>query len=161
MTLSIQKAVSQDAPQVVLIHISAWKEAYKNIIPQNILASKTLTPERVLKMKENYIDKNRLFVVKKKEVIVGFLALSSDNKSQMEIETLYIHPDFQKQGIGLFLIQNVLLMLKQQGVSKVCVWTLQDFQPSNNFYKRVGFKPTKRIKEWFYGLVLTEFEMEL
>lgn len=152
---------SQDAPEIVFIHTFAWKKAYKNIIPDSILVNKTVTPERIQKMNDNYIEKGRLFIVKENEKILGFVTLASEIKSTIELDIFYIHPDYQRKGVGCFLLKNLLQVLKKKNVSKVIIWTLKEVKTSNAFYQKMGGILTGNIKHWYDGLYLVEFEFDL
>ncbi|NRG34074.1 GNAT family N-acetyltransferase [Bacillus circulans] len=81
--------------------------------------------------------------------MTGYAFFSGDlYKKDIYLESLYIHPNFQRQGIGRQLL-NI-------GVNKFSdPWTLSltvyKGNPNISFYEKEGFKITKENNGDFYG----------
>ena len=77
--------------------------------------------------------KNRYFLIAKEEdKIVGSIEYAPSNelirsctngelKDLLEIGTVFVHPDYQKQGIGTRLIDVIFIDLEKNGVKEVCL----------------------------------------
>jgi ribosomal protein S18 acetylase RimI-like enzyme len=70
--------------------------------------------------------------------MAGF-QISTKFKNHAHIARLAVLPDFQKQGIGTALINNVLGHFKKPWVREITVNTQQDNDRSLRLYKKLGF----------------------
>ena len=62
----------------------------------------------------------------------------SSPESLSEIQTLYIHPDCQNQGVGLALMTEMAKFLSKAGNKKSVVITLDGYDASAKFYQKIG-----------------------
>lgn len=63
-----------------------------------------------------------------------------------------IHENYQGKGLGSYLLENVLTMLKQNGYSEFTVGVEDDNARARYMYEKYGFaEPITRIKESFQG----------
>ncbi len=58
--------------------------------------------------------------------------------SLSEIQTLYIHPDYQGHGIGQALMREMAKFLNKSGNKKSIVITLDGYDTSAKFYQKIG-----------------------
>ncbi len=58
--------------------------------------------------------------------------------SLSEIQTLYIHPDYQSHGIGQALMGEMAKFLSKSGNKKSIVITLDGYDTSARFYQKIG-----------------------
>lgn len=68
----------------------------------------------------------RLSVSETKNHVVGFLTLEYPEEQAVEIQMLYVHPDFQKQGVGSDLMKEICRLKKEDSYNKLIVWTIKD-----------------------------------
>ena len=66
-------------------------------------------------------------------------------------------PDYQKRGIGLFILKNITVSAKRKNVKTISLETSKPLKRAINFYKNFGFKFTGAVKN-FYGIEI--FEMK-
>lgn len=72
----------------------------------------------------------------KDDNLVGYLDVVSDGIDDAYIRDLVVHPDYQRRGIGLNLLNMVIKRAKSDGIKMVNVI----FEPRlENFYKRANF----------------------
>ena len=63
-----------------------------------------------------------------------------------------IHENYQGKGLGSYLLENVLTMLKENGYSEFTVGVEDDNARARYMYEKNGFKePIARIKESYQG----------
>ncbi|MEW5785599.1 MAG: GNAT family N-acetyltransferase [Bacillota bacterium] len=68
--------------------------------------------------------------------LVGFVEVISDFVDDAYIRNLIVHPDFQRQGIGLRLLQMVAARARADGIKTMNVL----FEPAlTGFYAKAGF----------------------
>lgn len=85
------------------------------------------------------------------EHVVGFLTYFV-NKDIATIGWMGVHPRKQQKGVGSFLLQGLINLLRDQSVRKVIVSTLGesvDYEPykqTRSFYRKNGFNDFKTIK---------------
>lgn len=151
--ITIRKAVFSDATAITGVQTDTWKVSYKNLIPEEILAQRTVSPERIAQF-EKCISENRVWVVEKSERLVGFLTFRKYGETA-EIEIFYILPEYQRLGIGRLLFETAVAELQASGCRHLTVWTLKE-APSVGFYQKIGGQLSGRIKDWKYGLKTVE-----
>ena len=72
--------------------------------------------------------------------LVGFVNVAWDGASHAFLLDTTVHPQYQRQSIGLALISKVKIMCKTNGIE----WLHVDYEPGlEPFYKSAGFVPTK------------------
>ncbi len=72
----------------------------------------------------------------KDDNLVGYLDVVSDGIDDAYIRDLVVHPDYQRRGIGLNLLNMVIKRAKSDGIKMVNVI----FEPRlEKFYKRANF----------------------
>jgi ribosomal protein S18 acetylase RimI-like enzyme len=74
--------------------------------------------------------------------VVGLLDVSLDGPDAT-IESVAVHPDRCRQGIGTALLERALTELGERGVRRVEAWTRED-EPANRWYRRCGFHESER-----------------
>lgn len=151
--ITIRKAVFSDATAITGVQTDTWKVSYKNLVPEEILAQKTVSPERIAQF-EKCINEDQVWVAEKNDCVVGFLTFRKYGKTA-EIEIFYILPEYQRRGIGGLLFEAVTAELRALGCRHLTVWTLKS-APSVGFYQKIGGQLSGRIKVWKYDLKTVE-----
>lgn len=83
--------------------------------------------------------------------------ISDDNRFAVKGKRAYlyafrVHPKHQGNGLGNFLLENVLNILQQNGYSEFTVGVEDDNAKARYMYEKHGFiKPIARIKESYQG----------
>ena len=84
--------------------------------------------------------------------LVGYIHASSDLEKRvevipegepyLEIEDIYVHPDFRSQDIGGQLLEQVFAVARQEGIHRFIVGTLsKETDRILKFYRSHGFTP--------------------
>jgi len=125
-----------------------WKDTYSNFIPENI-------QDRVIK--EAYSDetmgkrfRTSLNLIAENEgEITGYAFFSGDlSKKDVFLESLYIHPDHQRKGVGKKLLTGGLERFEYPETISLTVYK---GNPNITFYERENFKVVKENKGDFFG----------
>ncbi|WP_224086920.1 GNAT family N-acetyltransferase [Nostoc sp. MS1] len=166
----IREANLADVASIAEVHIKAWQETYKQLMPADFLAN--ISYER---RKNQWIDilrnsstENFTYVVEDyNKKIVGFASggrertgdglrpTVGDRIYQGELYAVYILPDYQGQGLGKCLISQIATKLSQANINSMLVWVLAK-NPSYQFYERLGGVYLREKLEEFGGVALVE-----
>ncbi|MCM2980081.1 GNAT family N-acetyltransferase [Niallia circulans] len=146
--ITVRDMNRSDVDSIREIAAVTWKNTYSEIIPKEIQA-KVLNDAYSDGEMDKRLNSSLMLVAESKDEITGYAFFSGDlYKKNIYLESLYIHPNFQGQGIGRQLL-NI-------GVNKFSdPWnlslTVYKGNPNISFYEKEGFKITKENNGDFYG----------
>ena len=114
----------RDWPRICTIHDVARMEELR-------LAGleEAFLPLEIAAVRENLFDYTVL-VCENDNEILGFAAYEPG-----ELAWLYVHPEFQRMGVGTALIGNIMPQLK----TDACVEVLKENKPARCLYRKLGF----------------------
>jgi GNAT superfamily N-acetyltransferase len=70
------------------------------------------------------------------------MAITPEGEPYLEIEDIYVHPDFRSQDIGGKLLERVFEIARQEGIDRFIVGTLsKETDRILKFYRSHGFTP--------------------
>ena len=104
--------------------------------------------------KENNFEDGRFyFIALKENKIIGIVGLHHYIWGPDDIVWLgwfAVHKNYQRKGIGTYLMSKVIEAAKSRGFRKIFVETYsgKDFNKARSFYSKFGFKKVGRIKEY-------------
>ena len=84
--------------------------------------------------REHILTMNQVWVVESQKYPVAFIAMNKDF-----IDQLYIHPDYQRRGIG----RSLLDFARDRSPDHIWLYTLQVNVNARAFYEKNGFVPEK------------------
>jgi GNAT superfamily N-acetyltransferase len=71
--------------------------------------------------------------------LIGFVNMAWDGGVHAFLLDTTVHPDFQRQGIGVELVRKAAEATRERGVE----WVHVDYEPHlEAFYRKCGFQPT-------------------
>lgn len=146
--MKIRRAIPEDAKGVKSVHYQAYQVCYRGYLPDDYLKNMPFD-EDIIARTANYIGEHECYVADQSGCIVGFVNLAYPEKKVAEIEALYVHPDFQKQGVGTALMNEVCSLKKKEGYAKIVLWTMEK-GPSLGFYKKQGMKQAGNVEKKFW-----------
>jgi ribosomal protein S18 acetylase RimI-like enzyme len=161
--ISLRPARPGDAPAIARVHVETWRATYAGIVPDAYLVSMTeskqalqwnhsircaVAPEAVLAAESADLPGGR---------IVGFGSCgpARGRPGSGEVFTLYVTPDWQGQGIGRLLLEDLFARLQGGGLDEAVVWVL-DANPARFFYEALGGRRIAERKQRFAGVELEE-----
>lgn len=150
--MQIRLATLQDIPslknlyQGTITHINS-----RHYNPEQISAW-AATGERITSL-ENKIQEQYFYVaVTADNVITGFSSLENDG----ELDMMYVHKDYQGQGIARLLIQQIYTKAAELGVSTLTAYVSITARP---FFEKQGFKVIATQQVQLGEVALTNYEM--
>lgn len=168
--ISVRRARPGDAVQIGAVHVAAWRSAYPGILPDEYLASLSVTRhaasyDRMIRAGEG------IFVAAlsaneappgtprpRSAQIVGFSQAGrarSHKIAEGEISLLYVLDDWRDRGLGRRLMRAAANHLAAEGCRSAFLWVLRD-NPSRWFYARLGGKPAAEGSLRFAGRELRQ-----
>jgi len=152
VNLTFRKAQIHDINDIHLVLSKAF-EPYKKEYTNGALNATVLTPTVI----QNRIldQKYEIFVVTTNEHIVGTVSYSKKDQDQLYIRSMAVHPDYQKRGIGLFILKKINELAKRKNIKMISLETSKPLKRAIKFYKNFGFNFTG-VTQDFYGIEIYE-----
>ena len=131
-----------------------WVDNYSSFLSQEIVQKMTeflLNPEL---LRKEAIDLNILFLVAKDEnkKIVGLVTVLKMDNDLAQIARLYVHPDYQRRGIGLRLLNESIDRLRRFKTIRVEIE--EKNKKGINFYLKQGFREVETKRELIENAIL-------
>ena len=154
----IRAATAADAPAIARVHVQAWRESYRGLVPDALLDA--LSVERNARMWASIIDSGDRVVVHVVEAaasedtgqeagevsgIVGFgCAGDARDKalgSSGEVTAIYLLDRVKRRGLGRTLFGSLMRALAARGHAAVGLWVLIANEGTRRFYEAQGGRP--------------------
>ena len=136
---NVRYAIADDAQSIAQISAVAWKEAYKGLLPEELLVSRKVDEKRINGWKKKIDDKSFTMLVYEDDGEVrGYLWAGpkrDDIQYDNELYAIYVDPSFQKQGIGSSLFEEYKKTIKN---SSFYLYMLSGNNNASAFYKKMG-----------------------
>lgn len=149
--MKIRLATISDIDQVAPMHMNAWRDAYRGIFPNSVLEK--LKPNDFSEKWYSWLkDPLRVnWIVQSKDNFPGFISFGNTEKEDIftnwEIFAIYIDPNYWGQGIGKSLMTSCMDFLKDNEISQVRLWIVQQNIGAQRFYENLGFIKTHKIRK--------------
>lgn len=132
----IRAAIPADLPRVQSIHLNSWRDAYAEILPESFLGQ-PLAEEMARKwstMPEGEV----LFLVAESDDVHGFALVRCDHSDGPLLDNLHVSMASRGMGVGLRLMKEVALGLRNRGFDDLWLEVLEDNSAARRFYSRLG-----------------------
>lgn len=119
--------------------------------------NKALKQDRVTASSLEESSKSRIILCAENEqgVILGFILFRRKNKNVVWIHSLFVSPEYQRQGIGMQLLKSCEKFARKTKCKLVALETHAKAMWAINFYLNNGFVlANKQIREYPYNLIL-------
>ena len=136
----IRAATVDDAASIAHVHVASWRSTYHGIVPQPYLDGLD-EAERTEDWRTWLAAGAAVFVAERNSAVVGFIAGGAIRKAvegyDAEAYTIYLLQQYQRQGIGIGLLNTLAMHLRNEGLNSMVVWVLED-NVSAGFYTASG-----------------------
>jgi len=146
--ISIRKAVSENASEIVAIHRKCVLEINSKFYPNDVI-QEWIKPITIQNTKEQFKN-SQWTAISIENKIIGFCQFSFNEKSLYQIN---ISPEYQNMNYGRLLYDFVEKQFLKNNISKIY---LNSTLNAVDFYKKLGFKELEQIK---FKLDKTSVEM--
>lgn len=144
---AIRNADPDDAERIASIHVASWQATYRGSMPDSDLDA--LTVEQRLPMWERILASAsaliRVWVAIIDDEIVGFCSIGpshsfEDNGDTLELYTIYLRPDRERQGTGSALMEHAEREMVRMGAGQAILWVLEGNHRARHFYEASGWR---------------------
>lgn len=96
---------------------------------------------------------NTCFVEETEENIIGVILCGNDGRRGYIYHTV-VHKDYRKRGIATRLIENAILALQREGITRVCLNVVETNEAGREFWQNRGWE--KKDFLGFYSKSITD-----
>ena len=141
--ISIRNAKLEDAEGIAIVHVKAWQESYKDILPQEYLEGISYGQRLELRKQILSINDptNLILVAEYEGKIIGFCDAGKSRdleRAKGEVYAIYLLDAFKNQGIGKALWNRSIQHLVKHQLIPFSVLVLKDNWQARKFYERQG-----------------------
>lgn len=140
----IRPALLEDAPGIARVHVDAWREAYRDILPLDFLhglsyESREQQARRYLSDPSSRV--RSLVAQEQGGPIVGFVSVGPERgeveEYDGELYAIYLLQKYQGAGYGRALFARGARSLADDGFTSMVLWVLAA-NPARGFYEHLG-----------------------
>ncbi|HGM5491511.1 TPA: GNAT family N-acetyltransferase [Serratia fonticola] len=136
MNLSLRLAQRQDIPQLIAVERSAAQLFRQQAELKHLADGEVMSPQQ----HADFIERQREWVmVNLAGQIAGFIAVQPLRNS-WHIAELSVAANWQRQGVGKRLIEEVAEQARRQGVQRLTLTTFEQVAWNAPYYQRLGFR---------------------
>lgn len=170
--MTLRRATLDDASAIGHIHVESWNVAYRDIMPDDVIARTDLA-YRTRFWSERIADPDwPVFVLEENGQRVAFCQMvpsrdPDDDPARVgHITSIHVLPHLRGRGHGRALVDHVLAEFQRRGFIEVTLWVLEQNSPARKFYERYGFRqdaatrpyPRTEVPEVRYRIRLSNAE---
>jgi N-acetylglutamate synthase-like GNAT family acetyltransferase len=149
----IRKARPEDAQ---LIH-EVLKQAFLNIDEPNYSARAiNAAIVETWRIRERIISHQPVLVAEYHEQIIGTISGHKAHMS-MKVESFAVHPQFQRRGIGMQLLEKLEALAQSYHCHKIYLFTAWSMMDAARLYITLGYEKEGYLRKQFYGEDLVIF----
>lgn len=141
---------------MIKIRVIDPEDLMKVMVIENLSFKHPYTEQMFLDYYEKYRD--GFFVAEEKD-IVGY---AMNNPERKEIDSIAVHPEQRRRGIGSILLEKSYEYFKEKNVDKIFIHVRKSNKTAQDFYAHHGFVKKKTIPDYYMisGKVEDGIEME-
>lgn len=144
-SIQVRPATLRDAKAIAEIHVAAWQDAYKDLLPASALDGISVQKRQAFWREAIDYAEPQVLVAHLDNQIMGFAGFdrSRDKGSPAttgEIWAIYASPIHWDKGVGLALWDAARDGLQEEGCTKVTLWTYLRNERALRFFELAGFK---------------------
>ena len=106
----------------------------------------------------DYIDNNEVYKLLVDDMLIGFYAFLPETKTKVELNFLFVDPNYIGKGFGRILMIDFIERLKSLKYKEVILIADPNAEV---FYKNAGFKVIEKLKSSIEGRFLPVMEMRI
>lgn len=147
--VTIRPATVDDADAIAHVHVLAWRETYRGLMPASVLDD--LSVERRAESWRHVLNgrpagnRSAVFVATVDQDVVGFGACGQQRDVEHdaagfdgEFQAIYLLAAAKRQGVGRRLMTAMAASMSASGYSGGSLWVLTDNRPARRFYEALG-----------------------
>lgn len=151
--MQIRRATLKDIPSLKNLYQGTITHINRQHYNPEQISAWAATGERITSL-ENKIKEQYFYVaVTADDLITGFASLEDDG----ELDMMYVHKDYQRQGIATLLITQIYKKAAELRLEKLTAYVSIT---ARLFFEKQGFKVVKTQQVQLGGVALTNYQMD-
>lgn len=157
--ITIREVIQDEIPEVKHLLSYVWKDTYSNVYSPEAIEKVTSVWHSPKALSQQVEDENTYFACAKDEkgVIIG-LVTARKVKHTLHIGRLYIHPNYQRKGIGSQLMSAAIAYFSD--IKTLQLECEKQNEKALSFYQKQGFNIVKEKEENVEGAKVKTVIME-
>jgi ribosomal protein S18 acetylase RimI-like enzyme len=144
-SIQVRPATLRDAKAIAEIHVAAWQDAYKGLLPDATLDALSVQKRQAFWREAIDLCEPQVMVAHIDNEMMGFVGFDRSRdkgtpSTTGEIWALYAAPQHWEKGVGLALWDAARDGLQEEGCTKVTLWTYLRNERALRFFEAAGFK---------------------
>lgn len=150
-SVTIRRVAKGDEHILAYIQTESWKAAFRDIIPEDLLAKYT-QPEKAAEMYRKLLEDGKgngyLLEVNGKPHCIAYWDATRESDMPGYAELICIHSlqDQWHRGYGSKMMDRVFSDVQKAGYSKIMLWVFEKNRRAIEFYKAKGFTASGRFQ---------------
>jgi N-acetylglutamate synthase-like GNAT family acetyltransferase len=157
MSICIRKATEADFLAIQRVAQISWEEAYKNLIPVSVQERYIKTAYSIDQLHQK-LETTTFYVGEIENEIVAFANLYRSEKEN-DLSAIYVHPEFQSNGLGSALFKKITNELRSG--DELVVYLEKGNHPAESFYLKQGFTRVEEFSESFFDHTFQTVKMSV
>jgi ribosomal protein S18 acetylase RimI-like enzyme len=140
-TFAIRPARADEADVVADLHTASWRVTYRGILPDDTTTDAFIAGRRAYwRAALARPDWSFILVAEEAAALAGFVAVWGDPDGRYDafIESLHVHPERKRGGIGRALMASAASRIAASGRRSVTLWVYDANAPAKQFYLAIG-----------------------
>jgi GNAT superfamily N-acetyltransferase len=105
--------------------------------------------------------RNRIWLAERGGKLVGCIAIVAATTKDAQLRWFIVAPDERRKGLGKQLLGGALTFAREQGYTRVFLWTEASLKAAAGLYSQAGFRKTEEKPGWKWGANIVEEQWEL
>jgi GNAT superfamily N-acetyltransferase len=143
MDYRVREAAVADARAIAVFQTTCWREAYRNLVPQDYL-NRVGVDEREQRWRHRLLSAERAVALAELDsAVVGVVSWGQTDVSDtpsLEVMSLYVAAAHRGTGLAAHLLHRAI------GDSAAHLWVFRDNPRAQAFYLKQGFRPDGHTK---------------
>lgn len=141
----IRPATPDDAHGIAVVHVRAWQQAYRGLMPQPVLDGLSIAEREAgwARLLAETPRASQTIVAEREGEIAGWASFGDARDAEApgsgELWGIYAHPDAWSTGVGHALITAVEDALRSDDHETAYLWVLEGNARAASFYERHGW----------------------
>jgi len=141
LTGRISELSVEDREAVRAVINASNRQAYRSIIPVEHFREEVLSRPEIAKLFEAMT----FYGYWHDEELAGVAALTAEPEGVAQMRWVYVHPQFQRLGVGTALVRHLEGRAQKAGLVKMRLLTADKADWSISFYRKLGYRVTGEI----------------
>ncbi len=161
MDTTVRAAVPEDAGAIAAIHVGSWRDAYRGLVPDALLAALSVE-RRTAFWRDEIIRADadgsgfRVWVAERGRTLIGFASTGPTGDDDAppgtpEIFTIYVDPANVGTGAGRALFVHATEDFRRRGFPRASLWVLASNERTRRFYEAGGWRADGSVKTETFG----------